>query len=126
MRTKEMPQAEWRRFFDDFSKQHAGWIVTLEVLGADLGDQEEATRLPLVGISADGKDRAHRLEIIVGGRPEAHVTHIINTPKRVWLTQPEAEAHEAVEIESEDGTTTLVHFQHIPPEETERQLPGKV
>jgi len=62
----------------------------------------------------------------VGGRPEAHITHVINTPKRVWLTQPEAEAHDAIEIESDDGTTTLVRFQHIPPEETERQLPGKV
>jgi hypothetical protein len=69
MRTREIPQAEWRRFFDDFSPQHAGWIVILEVLGADLGDQEEATRLPLVGISADGRDRASRVEIIVGGRP---------------------------------------------------------
>jgi hypothetical protein len=74
---------------DDFSNRHEGWIVTLEVVGSGLGDQEEATRLPLVGISADVKDRENRLETMVGGRPDAHVTHIINTPTRVWLTQPE-------------------------------------
>ena len=123
MRTREIPRAQWSRFFDDFSKQHAGWIVTLEVLGADLGDQEEVTGLPLVGISADLKDRENRIDIMVGGRPEAHVTHIINSPKRVWLRQPEAEPHEAVEVESADGTTTLVRFHHVPPEEAERQLP---
>jgi hypothetical protein len=126
MRTREIPREQWSRFFDDFSKQHAGWVVILEVLGADIGDQEEATRLPLVGISADVKDRESRMEIIVGGRPDAHVTHIINRPQHVWLTQPAAEAHEAVEVESADGTTTLVRFRYIPPEEAERQLPGKV
>ena len=125
MRTREIPRAQWSRFFDDFSKQHEGWIVTLEVLSPDIGDQEEVTGLPLVGISADLKDRENPIEIMVGGRPEAHVTHIINSPQHVWLKQPEEAAHEAVEIEAADGTTTLVRFHHIPPEEAERQLPGK-
>jgi Family of unknown function (DUF5335) len=123
--TREIPREQWKGFFDNFSKQHEGWIVTLEVLGSDIGDQEEATRLPLVGMSADLKSRESRIEVIVGGRPDAHLTHVINTPNRVWLKQPEEEAHEAVEVESEDGSTTLVRFLHVPPEEAERQLPEK-
>jgi hypothetical protein len=125
MLTREIPREQWVRFFNDFSKQHEGWVVTLEVLGSNIGAQEEVTRLPFVGISADVKDRENRIDIIVGGRPDAHLTHGINAPKRVWLKEPEEVAHEAVAVESEDGTTTLMRFEHLPPEETERQLPPK-
>jgi hypothetical protein len=125
MQTLEIPRTQWSRFFDKFSKEHEGWMVTLEVLGADIGAQEAVTRLPLVGIGAELQGPNSRMEIIVGGRPDAHFTHMISMPKRVWLKQPEEPGHEAVEIESADGTITLVRFHHIPPEEVERQLPAK-
>src|SRR5215813_11447880 len=80
MQTREIPREQWIRFFDDFSKNHEGWVVTLEVVSSDLGDQEEANGLPLVGISADVKARENRVEIILGGRPDADVTRLINTP----------------------------------------------
>jgi len=122
MRTRDIPREQWVRFFDDFSKNHEGWIVSLEVLGSDIGDQEEADRLPLVGISADLKAHEDRLEIIVGGRPEADVTRFIERPKHVWVKEPRIPGDEAIEIESEDGIKTLLNFHHVRPEETERQL----
>ena len=123
MLTREISPEEWIRFFEKFSKEHQGWIVTLEVIGPDIGDQEESTRLPLVGICADVKDRESYIEIIVGGRPEARLTHIVHAPKRVWFKQPEEPGDEAIEVESEDGRMNLVRFIRIPPEEVERQLP---
>ena len=124
MQTKEIPREQWLSFFDNFSKEHAGWIVTLEVLGSEIGDQEEANGLPLVGISADVKDRENQIEIVVGGRPDADVTRIINTPKRVWVKPPNVVGDEALEVESKDGITTLLTFHHVPSERFERQLPG--
>jgi hypothetical protein len=121
--TTEIPREQWVSFFDDFSKQHEGWIVTVEVIGADIGDQEEASGLPLIGVSADVKAREDRVVLTVGGRPDADVNRIIESPRRVWLKPPRSVADEAIEVESEDGTATLVTFQHIPPEKTERQLP---
>jgi hypothetical protein len=121
--TTEIPRERWVSFFDDFSKHHEGWIVTVEVIGADIGDQEEASGLPLIGVSADVKAREDRVVLTVGGRPDADVNRIIESPRRVWLKPPLSVADEAIEVESEDGTTTLVTFQHIPPEKTERQLP---
>jgi hypothetical protein len=125
MATREIPREEWIRFFDDFSKQHQGWIVSLEVLGSDIGDQEEAAGLPLVGISADAKGGENRIVIIVGGRVDDDVTRIIEAPKRVWLKPPQSVADEAVEVEAGDGTKTLVTFQHIPPGEADRLLPER-
>ena len=122
MLSREIPREQWIRFFDDFSKQHEGWIVNWEVLGLDIGDQEKTTRLPLVGISADTKDRP-RIDVIVGGRVDAHVTQIVETPKRVWVKQPERPGHEAIEVESEDGRVTVLSFSHIDPEQVERLLP---
>ena len=124
MQTRDIPREQLVRFFDDFSKNHEGWIVTLEVLGSDIGDQEEANRLPLVGISADVKAGENRIEIIVGGRPDADVTRFINWPKHVWVKESSKPGDEAIEVESEDGIKTLLNFQRVRPEETERQLPA--
>ena len=124
MQTREIPREQWIKFFDDFSKNHEGWIVTLEVLGPDIGDQEEADRLPLVGVSADVKAHENRIEIIVGGRPDVDVTHFIERPKHIWVKEPRMSGDEVIEVESEDGIKTLLNFHHVRPEETERQLPA--
>ena len=124
MQTREIPREQWVRYFDGFSKNHEGWIVTLEVLGPDLGDQEEASGLPLVGLSADVKARENRIEIIVGGKPDVDVTRFIESPKSVWVKEPRTPGDETIEIESEDGIKTLLNFHRVRPEETERQLPA--
>jgi hypothetical protein len=124
--TTEIPREKWAPFFDDFSKQHENWIVILEVLGQDIGEQPESTRLPLIGISADLKSAPPTIAIIVGGRLDAHVTHIIHNPKRVFAKPPEEPAHEAIEIEGDDGKITLVHFRHLHPELTEFLLPPRL
>jgi hypothetical protein len=70
------------------------------------------------------KDREPRIEVTVGGRPDAYLTHMISKPKRIWLREPDVPGHEVLEVESEDGTATI-HFHRISPEQAERQLPGK-
>src|SRR5262245_4286858 len=124
MQTREIPREQWIKYFDNFSKNHDGWIVTVEVLGSDLGDQEEASGLPLVGISADVKARENRIEIIVGGRPDADLTRFIDTPKSVWVKESGIPGDEAIEVESEDGIKTLLNFHRVLPEQSERQLPA--
>jgi hypothetical protein len=125
MQSREIPREEWIRFFDNFSKQHEGWIVTWEVLGGDIGDQEKTNRLPLVGISADVKGSKPRIDIIVGGRLDAHVTQIIEQPKRVWMKDADQPGHESIEIELDDGRVTVVSFRHFDPDQTEHFLPPK-
>jgi len=125
--TREIPRDQWTRFFDRFSKEHEKWIVTVEILGRDIGEQPESSRLPLLGISAEVKPAKTNIEIIAGHRdaePDRHVTRIVQAPKRVWFKQPQAPADEAIQIESDDGTVTLVTFARVPSEQVERQLPG--
>lgn len=125
MDSTEIPREQWLKFFDDFSKKHEAWIVNWEVLGRDIGDQEKTNRLPLVGITVDVKARRPSIDIIVGGRLEAHVTQVIEMPKRVWFKHPDIPGHEAIEIETDDGRVTLVTFSHFDPEQKEHLLPPK-
>ena len=124
MTTKDVPRAEWVQWLDKFSKQHENWIVELEVVGRQLGDQEESSKLPLVGISADVKAGQSRVVVTLGGRADAHLDRIIDKAKRVWVEETDDPRHDAVAIEAEDGTTTIVHFRHIDPSQKDRLLPG--
>ena len=111
MATREIERAEWREFFDNFSRQHQAWLVTIEMLAPDMGDQVEVRQLPLEGIvveSGDGNET--QIEIIIGEKPDSHVSHTTTSPKRVWLKQTDEGVDEALEIESE-GQTVLLRFR---------------
>ena len=56
MPTQEIPRGEWPTFLDRFSRQHEGWLATLEVLAIDIGAQEQARDLPFEGITATSRD----------------------------------------------------------------------
>ncbi len=123
MATTEIPREQWAPWLDAFGKRHEGWIVELQIIGRRLGDQQESGRLPLVGIGADVKDREARIEVSLGGTADAHLTHVIDEVKRVWLRQSEHPAHEAVAVEGNDGTMTIVRFRGVPPDAVDLQLP---
>jgi hypothetical protein len=118
MRTKEIPRDEWKTFFDTFSRQHEGWLATLEVLGSVIGAQQEARYLPLEGITATSKDTVRdTIAISLGKTQEDHVTHTITEPTRVWLEQTSEGANAALEIESADQVKTLLRFRSALPAE---------
>ncbi len=118
MATQEISHDEWTTFLDRFSRQHEGWLVTLEVFAPDIGAQAEARELPFEGISAAAKDSEPKtIAISVGKTPQDHVTHTITEPTRVWLEQTSEGANAALEIESADGAKTLLRFRSaLPPE----------
>ncbi len=118
MPTQEIPRKEWNNFFDTFSRQHEGWLATLEVFGPEIGAQEEAHQLPLEGVTvASETDEAESIAISLGKTPEDHVSHTIVKPIHVWLEQTNEGANAALEIESEDESKTLLRFRSpVPPE----------
>lgn len=109
---REIPRSEWVKFLDSFSRQHEGWLVTVEVLGAEIGAQVEAQELPLVGITAELKGGDEdAITIILGGQSTDRVTHNITQPTHVRIEQTESGADMTLQIESGDGVTTLVRFR---------------
>ena len=77
MAVQKIDKQHWRAFFDWLSQGLLGARAEIEVAALDLGDQIEAERLPLLGITYDHKDDV--LEIALEG-----VDHLIYGPREVW------------------------------------------
>jgi hypothetical protein len=118
MSTREIPRDQWVAFFDSFSREHDGWLATVEVLGSDIGAQRQAQDQPFGGISADLKDRESDVSIVIGSRAGDHVDHVVHRPRHVVLKEGAGGAHEALQIQGDDGATTLLTFRSPAPTET--------
>jgi len=120
MPTQEIPRDEWSPFLERYSRQHEGWLATLEVFGPEIGAQQEALDLPLEGITAaskDGNPSTVSISIGLGRNPDDHVTHTITDPTRLWLEQTSQGANAALEIESAGEVKTLLRFRSALPAE---------
>jgi hypothetical protein len=112
MKTKEIPKKEWPKFFDSFSRQHEGWLVTLEILGSDIGAQVEERELAFEGIVDEWNEvQGNQIRIMFGAKPDDHITHSIGRPTALSLEQTDEGADAALAIKSADGVTALLRFR---------------
>ena len=82
------------------------------MLGSEVGAQVESRNKPLVGITAEMKSTGEDvITILLGGRPNDHLAHIIHAPVRVSLKETAEGVHEALHIESKHGPATLLRFR---------------
>ena len=111
MKTKQIPKGEWSKFFDSFSRRHTGSLATLEIFGNEIGAQVEEHDLAFEGIVAEsGEVRGNQISLMMGARPDDHVTHSIVGLTHVSLEQTDEGADVALEIKSADGVTALLRF----------------
>jgi hypothetical protein len=113
MKTVQIPRAEWTGFFDELSKKLEGKSVALEVFGPEIGDQVEERQMFFAGLTADVTDKAGKqdqIEIMLGGNPRAHLTHLITAPIEVDLQQTEFGVASVLQIKAADGTTSLLRL----------------
>jgi hypothetical protein len=109
---------EWESFVKDFNHRNELRATRIEVMSAELGDQEEEELLPFTGLSLEEKgDDAPRIEISLGGetaKEERHLTHMISRVKSIMRKTGVDLREEALMIEDEDGTKTILHFETLP------------
>ena len=111
METREIPRGDWRSFFEVFSRQHEGWLATLEVVGPGIA-QPAAGQFPLKDVALTSVvGESEGITINLGKAPEDHLKHTVIEPTHVWLVQTSEGADAALEIESADDTKTLLRFR---------------
>ncbi len=110
MRNRLVPRTEWHRFFQEFSRRHEDWLATVRVVSAGLGPQVESSDLPLEGIVADPAGHGP-ISIHMGRTPQQHIEHEVENPTQIWIELSEEGAEKALQIESMDGTKTIVEFR---------------
>jgi hypothetical protein len=121
--TTEIPREGWNRFFARFSEAHELDLVAVEILGGDVGAQIEGRSLLLGGISP-GDDNARSLVMQFNAIDGEHVTHMVTEPRHVWVQRSPDNTDEALEVESADGTKTLLKFRHEGSELSGNTAPG--
>jgi hypothetical protein len=126
MSAREIPREEWPRFLDEFSRAHAGWLVTVEERGSDGSRRELVREVPLTGVSTEiygGHTRG--IEIIAGPRDEEW-THRIAAPTRLSLNSSAEGGEEGIETESAGGLRTVIRFRSgVPPEMVDGVAPER-
>ena len=110
MASRNIPRDHWHEELDSFSRQHEGWIVRVRVTDPQGHQLIEARDLPLRGVSADSPEN-DSLAVIVGERPDDHLTHEIEHPVDVAIEATDEGAERALTIRSRDGSTTTVEFR---------------
>jgi hypothetical protein len=107
MKTQHVPEKLWRSTLDGLSRAYDGAIVSLEVIGNDVGAQPEVLDQPLRGLSSDRGGVTIRIAKPAGVQLE----HLIAHPTDLRIVESDEGAIMAVEIEEKEGTHTLVHFR---------------
>jgi hypothetical protein len=113
--TVEIPRESWGQWLDDLSKRAREHPVRIEVIDREVGDQEMAQFLPLIGVSLEKEgSEAGEVEIAVASG-QADLDHRIEKPARIFVEASDQGVLECLDIEDVGGGKTLVYFEHLPP-----------
>jgi hypothetical protein len=107
---KSVPSERWVEFFDQFSDGNRGRHVSIEILGAELGDLELIQNAPLMAIIYDPPHNGNKLTIETG-KDEVTYAHTVDSPKEVLTGQDANGIMLAVQIRDALGIPTLIKLQ---------------
>jgi uncharacterized protein DUF5335 len=119
MRRRVISHDQWREELNGFSLSREGWIVRIVVTEPGGRTHVAVRDVPLQGVVADF-NRAPTLTVMVGDRPDTHLTHQVMNPKALEFEETDAGAISALVVRSDDGTKTEVEFRSpMRPEEVD-------
>lgn len=105
--TREIPQEEWKEYFDDLGRAEPVPSIAVEVDGEEIGAQFESESAMLAAISYDDKDDVLVVGIGVDGDERAE--HLIYGPRKVFAIEREGDPV-VIDVEDAEGTRTVIKF----------------
>lgn len=110
MQRVEIPPEHWPQMFEQFSRMHAGRPAHVSTSGAAAGGASNSKDLPLIGVTTGAANLPAReeLHVMVGQPGGPHVDHVVPRPRRLWTAAWNDGSSGMLEIDSDDGSTTLV------------------
>jgi uncharacterized protein DUF5335 len=110
MFTVEIPRKAWSERLNQFTAIHEGWLISVDMLG-ELGAQTIIHNLPLMGVSADRLDHDGTIAVTVARSATEHATHMIEAVHRIYIEMTDDGAEAAMQLESIEGTKTILRFR---------------
>jgi hypothetical protein len=120
--TKKIPRAGWKTYFERFTKRHLGGkggihkAAVVEVLSPALGDQFQATLIPVEGMTYDPKSNAFELVL-------ESLDHLVFHPAEIWVIEEEDGFIPTLEVVRSDGTKEIVHLRQSGPPALRYEMP---
>jgi hypothetical protein len=105
--SQSIPTEQWGEFFDQFSLANFGKPISIEIISAELGDEELVKDSPLIAIIYDRPGKGNNLSIEVG-KDQVTYAHTVDTPTSVSTGQNSQGKMVAISITDAAGTQTLV------------------
>ncbi|MFI5110264.1 MAG: DUF5335 family protein [Terriglobales bacterium] len=108
MPAREIPPPQWSSFLGNFGFRHFGWNVTLEQKSRRRGKHLVVNHSFLEELTTDVAGGHQQISIVLGTPFHPFHTHVIRKPVHVRVV---AGAGAALEIDSADGRTVVVHLR---------------
>jgi hypothetical protein len=106
----DVAREEWNAFMARFTRENRGAHAEVEVLGLDVGHYVPLENRPFDGIAADVKDGENVVWMMFGQDPDDRLTHGIQQVTAIRVRPPVGAAGAALEVDSNDGTRTLLEL----------------
>jgi hypothetical protein len=103
MTARKLEKLEWAAYFDTLSKELKGAQAEVEIASLKLGDQVQASWLPLFGLVYDHKDDL--IEVALDG-----IDHLINKPRDVYVDEGEG-LLASIEIIDDDDNRQIIKLR---------------
>jgi hypothetical protein len=106
--TKQLPRAEWKNYFDrftrEFLKDDPSDGTAIEVMSPTLGDQFEVSSARLLGLDYDPKENT--FEVLL-----EELDHLVFEPTEIWVLEGEPGFISTIEIIRADGTKEIIYVR---------------
>jgi len=116
---QNIPRTDWRRFCDQFTHTHRGWLVTINVLSSPAADgtsagTDSATdivhNIPLQTVAMVDDTRGISLVLCTGDQDRTQRV-LVKQPVRMRLERTAEGADAALAIDTVDGRTARLAFR---------------
>jgi hypothetical protein len=105
MNAPTLDRNQWVRDLSKFTERNNARTIDIEVFTDDLGAQQEVHQMKLQGVAYDHHDG--RLDIMVRGADQAHLTHSIGGIKGVEIMVAPRGTGDILSIEHDGGRTIV-------------------
>ncbi len=119
MESREVPRQDWQTFAGAFSRQHKGWLTSLEVSTSERPEEMEDERAavavlaedqPFKGFALVQEDDRTRWQVVIDDGP-GRVVHQIDDPKAVRFAVSEDGAHAGADFVAASGEIAHLRFR---------------
>src|ERR1039457_6261169 len=104
--SRPIARGDWKRFLDEFSRRHEGWLASILVRERASGQERVVAReIPLERVDLD--DFENRMEIHLGNGETRRILHFVENPSSLHVELDTDGAEWGLEIDFANGIALL-------------------